>query len=435
MKELSIIKDLFKINELITIIKYIDNNFNSIKSNINSFNNKIRLDNKIFNVSIFSVNINNELYFYFENKEMYIKLLIGDKIENSDNRVIKFTIKNLRDKKIIKNKEFEEINYEQSYNNNTLKLQLFNFDIKDNEIIYYPQINIEFYRYITSYNINYEIYIKNGNHVINYTGNGKDILNKKLINYLKELFKNKENDINNDFNNVEIFTQTKKNENKLYSLLEKIKNNEKYNFFLETVFDKKNIEAMLNNENYKIVGTDFFNKKTENIFYKKNYSNIKRLLNSISDEFSLYINYNNILYEIKENEIILKNKNTINNIPIQIEKINFEEDLKYTFKAIPEFRLDFQDYSKIKFEDFLNDKISDFSISRYLNSILNKIELKSLNLEDIFQKEIEVKFDLLYLETDVNIKQKINKAFRDIEKEYTININEDDNKNILNKKI
>lgn len=443
MKELSLIKNILDIKDLNSIINFISDNHSDLKKDLSSLNSTIKIGNKIFSVSAFSVNIDKSLYVNLKNEKISINIEIGGIIDYTDKRTINLNIKNLANSENRKLYDFEEIVYRRNYNYNNLRIKFFNHEIKENKLLYGSTINVEL-NSLQEKNDKKEITLKIDSIITNaqFDPQNNNIEYKTLFNYINKIIdKNQAKILPEILNkeNIEFFEKRAKRE--LGSLLNEIDKNILYKDFLKHTFEKETLDELFKVNNYIKSGTDFINILTPNIYYKRKESSIslKHSGTTLLNHYQLYVkDKKNIFHELKKDQIILNNSMEMKTIPLSIESINFKPDMPIEYIIIPrkEFKIDISSYSfKNTLEDFAKASINDFSICHYLDLIFSKINLKTLDIEDIFNKDSEDKLDMIQLETDIHVKQKIYKALRDIEDEFKIKkVLELDNNTMKNSK-
>lgn len=425
MKELSLLKNILDIKDLNAIINFISDNHTELKKDLDSLNSNIKIGNKIFSVSALSVNIDKFLYINLKNKNISINIEMGDFIDYTNTRTITLHIKNLTKSENRKIYDFEDIVYRKIYKYENLRISFFNHEIKENKLLYGSTINVE----IKESNDKKELTLKNDSTIINVQTEIKnnDIEYKSLLNYIKKIIeKNQIEKVPEILYKEQIDFFEKKAREDLCSLLNEIDENNLYKDFLKYTFEEETINELFKNDNYIKSGTDFINILTPNIHYKRKESSIslKHSSTALLNCYQLYVkDKNGIFHELKKDQIILNDSMEMKTIPLRIESVNFNPDMpvEYIFAPRKEFKIDISNYSiKRNFEDFSKNSINDFSICYYLDLIFSKIELKTLDIEDIFNKDSQDKLDIIQLETDIPVKQKIYKALRDIEDEFKI---------------
>ena len=385
---------LKKMNNFMTIIKFINEEISKLEYNLKQFdiNNIIQINKLVDNLKEFSLAQRN-IYEQIENKSV-IKLL--------DILLVNYYNKN---KEIFKSiKQIHKGNY--------------NINNINNSKVEYNKLNID------KYNINKDnrINVKNGQEninkkllnkksIIDYTPKFKVITNK--INKSKSLKKFKKKINNNSFlyeNNINpLFNEKignfikKKlqiknssspcliNKNNLFN------NNKKYLETETTMSDSKNNLELITLSNKML---DIFTNFQKNVIKENDYiNNIKADFEKRKNELENYLN------NIKNNEImnsnssLLKEINNLKDKNSELNKKNIELINKITFVNKNEINLLFENYNKFYeiFKLLNNDGIiRDFNKEEYIidNNILKKNNLDKGKIykyiNNIYDKILEV---------------------------------------------
>lgn len=410
-KKTNIDKDS-ELNEYNKVFDIFIEDYNKNKTDIKKYTKSIMLNNELLYSTIIRDKYYNSIIVLIEGSDFKINISLFDDKDIGFEYVFNLKRKFTDNTKIY---DIEKVCFKKEDEGNSLEVNLYNFEKKDN--VYNIFEKIEFNIKQSSFDFYYKL--KQGLNIFDYNNNYldreefltdiEDFIDKKDV----RIYDNMKIKIGKE-QDLEYFKEIKneKNEEKffLYTLDNIDKNLKEFiNIKFEKITKNNNI---FNFDNYRFIDGTYYNIYNPNIYFGKDSEDIKYIF-TLEDEYEKYL----ISYYNLEKIGIDFNLENIINLEFGVFYINEEDSI---FEVMDKNNTQVAFYNP---QDMNTDYIGTYN--DFINKIIKKYNFKITSLKEIIIPEGKIKdiFELGMLQNDYNDLDKIQEPLEKLRKNLSIQIN------------